>query len=227
MRHKQRVFGILTSAIKLALGSVFVFVILGGIGVYDVLHPPRIVPPGYALVEENVNFQRVNLFTQDGIRLAAWYTPPENRTIILLAHGYGDNRPEWVYAMLAKKGYGVLAWGGATMIRAAAEFPEIEALVVASSFSSLNEEIDFLAPYPLINPLTKFLLQLRLGVNFKDTSPATLIGKISPRPVYIIQGSNDTVASPDSAEKLYNVAGEPRYLWIYGWKRTRFIWEYI
>jgi fermentation-respiration switch protein FrsA (DUF1100 family) len=211
-------------------------------------------------VEENVHFQAVDLMTDDGIRLSAWYTPPKNGVLILLAHGYGDNRPEWIYALLAKKGYGVLAWdarahgesdgtistigylevldvksaleyalakpdvqhigawggsmGGATIIRAAAEFPQIEALVVDSSFSSLNEEIDFLAPYPLVNPMSKMLMGIFLGVNLNTSSPMALIGKISPRPVFLIQGTGDTVASPESAVRLYDAAGDPRYLWM-------------
>jgi fermentation-respiration switch protein FrsA (DUF1100 family) len=39
------------------------------------------------------------------------------------------------------------------------------------------------------------------------------ISRISPRPVYIVQGMQDTVAPPDSGERLFNAAGEPRYLW--------------
>ena len=258
MRHKQRLSLILKILIRIIFGAGILFAILGLVGLYDVLHPPRIVPPGYTLLEENVPFQ-VDLLTSDGIRLTAWYTPPKNGAIILLAHGYGDNRPEWVHAMLAKKGYGVLAWdarahgesdgkistigysevldvkaalvfaltqpdvkhigawggsmGGATMIRAAAEFHHIEALVVDSSFASLNEEIDFLAPYPLVNPTAKLFMGLFLGVNLDASSPTALIGKISPRPIFIIQGSGDSVASPESAQKLYDAAGEPRYLW--------------
>lgn len=260
MKQKRKMIHVLKrlGGITFALGMLLV--LLGMYGVYDTLHPPRSIPPGYTLVEQNISFQRVDLYTADGLRLTGWYTPPENGTVILLAHGYGDNRPEWIHAMLVKKGFGVLAWdarahgesggeistlgykevldvkaaldfvlaqpgvlhiggwggsmGGATMIRAAAEFPQIQALVVDSSFSSLDEEVDFLAPYPLINPLAKLLLQMRLGVNFEETSPATLIGRISPRPVYIIQGTDDTVASPDSAEKLYNAAADPRFLWI-------------
>ncbi len=259
MGYRLQILFVLKFISKLVLGSVFLLVILSVVSVYDVLHPPRILPPGYTLVEENVNFQKVELLTQDGVRLAAWYTQPENGVVILLAHGYGDNRPEWVYALLAREGYGVLAWdarahgesggeictlgyrevldvkaalgfaltqpevkhvgawggsmGGATMIRAAAEFPQIGALVVDSSFASVDAEIDFLAPYPLVNPLSKFLLELGLGVDLDDSSPIALIHKISPRPVYIIQGNADEVASPDSAEKLYNAAGDPRHLW--------------
>jgi fermentation-respiration switch protein FrsA (DUF1100 family) len=229
-------------------------------GVYDVMHPPRRIPPGTTLNEEGVVYQRVELTTQDGLQLAAWYTPPKNGALILLAHGYGDNRPEWVYALLARKDYGVLAWdarahgesggevttlgyrevldvkaaldfalaqpgvkrigawggsmGGATMIRAAAEYPRIEALVVDSSFASLKDQVDFLSPTPFVNPLAKFFLGLGLGVDLDDVSPAAVIGSISPRPIYIIHGSADEMASPESAAILFEAANDPKFLWI-------------
>src|SRR5688572_4368194 len=94
--------------ITLTLGVLIL--LLGMYGVYDTLHPPRSIPPGYTLMEKNISFQRVDLYTEDGLRLTAWYTPPRNGVVILLAHGYGDNRPEWIHAMLVKKGFGVLAW---------------------------------------------------------------------------------------------------------------------
>jgi uncharacterized protein len=259
MLYKQKSFLILKVSSGIILSFIILLIGFGVYGTYDALHPPRIVPPGNTLREEGIPFQAIDLITQDGIRLSAWYTPPQKGTVILLAHGYGDNRPEWIYAMLAKKGYGVLAWdarahgessgeistisyletldvkaavdyamtqpdvedigawggsmGGATMIRAAAEFPQIEALVVDSSFASLNDEIDFLAPYPLVNPMAKFFMGLSLNVDMEEISPVALIGMISPRPVYIIQGTGDVVAPPESAIELYEAAHEPRYLW--------------
>jgi len=259
MDFKHRIFSTFKITSWFIFGFILLLVIFGIAGVYDILHPPRLIPAGHTLVKENIPFRSMDLITDDGIRLFAWYTPPRNGALILLAHGYGNHRPEWMYAMFAKKGYGVLAWdarahgesdgkistigylevldvksalefasaqpdvrhigawggsmGGATIIRAAVQLPQIEALVVDSSFSSLNEEIDFLAPYPLINPMTKFFMGLYLGVDLDKTSPAALIGKISPRPVFIIQGDGDKVASPDSAQKLFNAAGNPRILW--------------
>src|SRR5687767_8781280 len=173
---------ILTFTVK-AITALAVLTILVGLAQVDnALHPPRIVPPGNTLRESRIEFQHLDLITEDGIRLSAWYTPPRKGAVILLAHGYGDNRPEWVHALLAKKGYGVLAWdarahgesdgevstigylevldvkaaldyalaqpdvnhigawggsmGGATLIRAAADFPEIEALFIDSAFAS-------------------------------------------------------------------------------------------
>ncbi|HZJ23899.1 MAG TPA: alpha/beta hydrolase [Anaerolineales bacterium] len=251
---------ILTFTVK-AITALAVLTILVGLAqVNNALHPPRIVPPGNTLRESRIEFQHLDLITEDGIRLSAWYTPPRKGAVILLAHGYGDNRPEWVHVMLAKKGYGVLSWdarahgesdgeistvgylevldvkaaldfvlaqpdvshvgawggsmGGATLIRATAQFPEIEALFVDSSFASLNDEFDFLVPYPVINPLAKFLAEWQTGFSIKDLDLVKDIARIGPRPVYIVHSLGDTVAPPDAGEKLFNAANEPRFLWV-------------
>ena len=251
---------ILSYSIKAIIVLTVLTVTLGFAEVNNALHPPRIVPPGNTLRESRIEFQQLDLITKDGIRLSAWYTPPRKGAVILLAHGYGDNRPEWVHAMLAKKGYGVLSWdarahgesggeistvgylevldvkaaldfvlaqsdvnhvgawggsmGGATLIRATAQFPEIEALFVDSSFASLNDEFDFLVPYPVINPLAKFLAEWQTGFSIRDLNLVEDIAQISPRPVYIVHSKSDTVAPPDSGEELFNAANEPRYLWV-------------
>ncbi len=104
--------------------------------------------------------------------------------------------------------------GGATMIRATAQFPKIEALFVDSSFASLDDEFDLLVPYPLINPLAKLIARIETGININHVSPLDAIGRISPRPVYIVHSMAATVAPPDAGEKLFNAAHEPRYLWM-------------
>ena len=246
-----------TKAIILLAGFLLV---LGVAEVNNALHPPRIIPPGNTLRENKIDFQQLDLVTEDGIRLSAWYTPPRKGAVILLAHGYGDNRPEWVHALLAKKGYGVLSWdarahgesdgeistigylellevraaldyvrtqpevnhigawggsmGAATLIRATAQFPQIEALFVDSSFASLNDEFDFLVPYPVINPLAKFIAELQTGIHLDEINPLNDIEQISPRPVYIVHSKGDTVARPDAGEKLFNAAHESRFLWV-------------
>ena len=255
----NRIRSILTFTAKAIAILAVLTIIIGFVEVNNALHPPRIIPPGNTLREENIPYQYIDLITEDGVRLAAWYTPPRKGAVILLAHGYGDNRPEWIHALLAKKGYGVLSWdarahgesdgeistigylevldvkaaleyalaqpdvfhvgawggsmGGATLIRAAADFPEIEAVFIDSSFASLDEEFDFLVPYPLINPLAKVLTQIQTGINLNEINPLNDIAKISPRPVYIVHGTGDVVAPPDAGMKLYEAANEPRFLW--------------
>ncbi len=76
----------------------------------SILHPQRFIATGDSLKENNIEYQEVELITKDGLKLSAWYTPPKNGAVILLAHGYNDNRPESLYVMFAKHDYGVLAW---------------------------------------------------------------------------------------------------------------------
>ena len=203
-KYWARLFFTFIAASVVAL--VLLIITLSYVSVDHYLHPPRKIALGYTLAEKNVQYQAVDLITEDGIRLSAIYTASRNGAVILLAHGYGGNRPEWLVAMLTKTGYGVLAWdarahgksdgeistvgyyevldvkaalkyvlarpgiehigawggsmGGATMIRATAQFPEIEALVVDSPYSSLDDEFDCLVPYPFINPLVKFFAEM-------------------------------------------------------------------
>src|SRR6266498_2285537 len=251
--------GILAFTAKIVLVLILLLVAIGFAEINNVLHPPRLIPLGNTLRKYNIPYQSVDLLTDDGLHLAAWYTPPQNGVVILLAHGYGEKRPEWVYELLAKKKFGVLAWdarahgqsggeistigylevldvkaalkyvleqpgvkhvgawggsmGAATLIRAAAEFPQIEAVFADSSFTSLDDEVNYLVPYPLINPLAKFIAQTETGIHLDAVNPLVDIAKISPRPVYIVQGKADAVAPPDAGEKLFNAAREPRFLW--------------
>lgn len=250
---------IFSFAIKIGVVVSLLTILLGVVEVNNALHPPRIIPPGNTLRKYKIPYESIDLITEDGIRLSAWYTPPRNGAAILLAHGYGDNRPEWVHELLAKKGYGVLSWdarahgesdgeistigylevldvkaalnyalaqpgvehvggwggsmGGATLIRAAAGFPEIEAVFIDSSFVSLDDEFNYLVPYPLINPLAKLIATTKTGIQLDAVDPLEDIGKISPRPVYIVHGTGDTVAPPDAGRKLYEAANDPRFLW--------------
>ena len=255
-KHGHAVFLFIVKALAVL---TMLFLAVAFAEVDNILHPSRIVPPGNTLRKYDIPFQDVELVAADGVRLAAWYTPPRNGAVILLAHGYGDNRPEWIYEILARTGYGVLAWdarahgesggeistlgylevldmkatldyalaqpnvkhvgawggsmGGATVIRAAAQYPQIEAVFVDSAFTSLDEELDFLLPYPLLNPLAKVLAQIETGINLHEVSPLDEIARIEPRPVFIVQGLADAVAPPESGWQLFSAAREPKFLW--------------
>ncbi|MBN1305689.1 MAG: alpha/beta fold hydrolase [Anaerolineales bacterium] len=242
------------------------------------VHPGHCPPPADdLLVREDIQFQEIELVTKDGLTLAAWYTPPENGALILLAHGYGDARSQDFYILFARHGYGVLAWdfrghgqsegdlvtlgyfetldveaaleyalaqpgvehigawggsmGAATVLRTAAFREEIEAVAADSSFASLEAQMDHQAPYPVLNPMIRFFAEQQTGLRLELVSPVQDIARISPRPVFIIQGMQDTVIPLDSAEKLYKAAGEPRQVWtepdvghlnMYAGYRTRY-----
>jgi fermentation-respiration switch protein FrsA (DUF1100 family) len=110
------------------------------------------------------------------------------------------------------------AWGGSmgavTMIRAAAHYPEIEALVADSPFATLQEEMDLRVPFPIMRGLIRFFAERKSGVTLDQVRPVDDITHISPRPVFIIQGLADGMVPLDSAQRLYDAAGEPRLLWV-------------
>lgn len=223
------------------------------------LHPERVISTGDYLREHEIEFQNIDLITEDNVRLSAWYTPPQNGAVILVAHGYGVSRPEEFYEIFAGHGYGVVAWnfrahgesdgefsslgyyeildvkaaldfalaqpsvehvgawggsmGAATTIRAAAKYPEIEAVIADSPFASLKEEMNILVPFPPMRPMIQFFAQRESGVDMDWVRPIDDISKISPRPVFIIQGLSDGMVRLDSAQRLYDVVGDPHILW--------------
>jgi pimeloyl-ACP methyl ester carboxylesterase len=103
-----RLFSVLSVLLMLAV--IFITGYSVNAWTQSMLHPRRIPSTGDSLPGEQISYQDITLTTRDGMQLAAWYSAPENGAVILLAHGYGDNRLENMYGMLARNGYGVLAW---------------------------------------------------------------------------------------------------------------------
>jgi uncharacterized protein len=98
------------TALSLALAFFILIIYASNRWVQSYLYPARYIPTGALLKENNIPYQEIELTTEDGIKLAAWYTPPKNGSVILVAHGYNSSRPEDIYVMFAQHGYGVLAW---------------------------------------------------------------------------------------------------------------------
>ena len=111
-KHTRRYFLKLFSIFSLLLAFAFLFGLVyftDRLAQY-MLHPTRLPVTGDSLRAEQIPFEDIKLKTKDGLELAAWYTAPQNGAVILLAHGYNDNRPENLYVMLVQNGYGVMAW---------------------------------------------------------------------------------------------------------------------
>lgn len=76
----------------------------------SMLQPVRIPVSGDLLKSKDIPYENIKLTTRDGVQLSAWYTPSTNGAVILVAHGYNDNRLENLHVMFAQNGYGVLSW---------------------------------------------------------------------------------------------------------------------
>jgi pimeloyl-ACP methyl ester carboxylesterase len=109
--------------------------------------------------------------------------------------------------------------GAASAILAAAEMPEIKGVVAQIPFNSFNDVLCHVFPqivglpcFPFA-PITKFICECRLWVDYDYVDPSKVIGTISPRPVFLIDELADRLFPPDSVEVLCEAAREPKKLW--------------
>jgi fermentation-respiration switch protein FrsA (DUF1100 family) len=180
-----------------------------------------------------------SLFAEHGYGVLAWdfrgHGVSGGEMVTLGYNEVLDVEAALAYALAQPDVDHIGGWGGSmgavTMIRAAAQHPEIEALVADSPFATLEDELDLRVPYPLLNPLIRFFAERETGLHLDLVRPVDEIGLINPRPVFLIQGMGDTMIPLDSAERLYAAAGEPRELWteadvphlnMYAYYRTRY-----
>lgn len=112
-----------------------------------------------------------------------------------------------------------LSMGGSVALAIAAETPSVAAVAAESAFSSYNEVIARFARlfyhvprYPFI-PITLFFVRARFGFNPDSFSPIHYIDRISPRPLFLLQGDNDARMPVTEGEALYARAKEPKTLW--------------
>ena len=114
-----------------------------------------------------------------------------------------------------------VSMGAATAIMAAAETPELKAVVSESAFKSVDSAIASsfehyidLPAFPFA-PITVLIIEQLLGINTDQVVPEEYVGLISPRPVFIIHGQEDETIVPEDADALYAAATEPKEdLWF-------------
>ena len=110
--------------------------------------------------------------------------------------------------------------GGVVVLLHAAQNPGINAVVADCAFASLKDvgetgvrKFAGLPPFPFAT-LIQWFAERQLGFPASDVAPVRQIRSISPRPVFLMQGGRDTTIPPDSGQRLYDAAGEPRQLWF-------------
>jgi fermentation-respiration switch protein FrsA (DUF1100 family) len=111
---------------------------------------------------------------------------------------------------------GVLGFslGAVSAILAAARSPDIVAVVADSSFADLTETLrqEFEGRNHLPGPLADYglaLYRLMSGTEPDDVSPERSVGAIAPRPLLIIQGTDDQTVPVADSERLLLAAGGP------------------
>ena len=106
--------------------------------------------------------------------------------------------------------------GAASAILAAAETADIQGVVAEIPFTSINDilcqsfkhEIGFPC-FPFAS-VTKWISELRLGVDFDKVAPVEVIGKISPRPVFLIDNLQTTCSLATQLKCFIRQHASPR-----------------
>jgi fermentation-respiration switch protein FrsA (DUF1100 family) len=140
---------------------------------------------------------------------------------------YGDRdvraAVDWLKSARPERARHVLgigsSMGAMSLVRAAANDPRIEAVVLDScclSAPRLAEQ--HLGVIPVIGPLygkvLLAVLSLNAGRSLWDLDLGDAIARLSPRPVLLIQGEDDIIIPPANLELLYKRAGEPKEKWL-------------
>jgi len=73
--------------------------------------------------------------------------------------------------------------------------------------------------------LVRLVTGWRLGVDLREADPIRWIGRIAPRPVFLIHGDLDYYVSVEGVEELYTAAGEPKELWRVPEAKHRRVYE--
>ena len=104
--------------------------------------------------------------------------------------------------------------GGAIAIHNVAHSPHrrhIRALVVESAFASYRE----IAREKLASFWLTWPLQWPLSWTVSDAyNPSAAVASISPIPLLIIHGDRDLIVPPHHGQELYDLAREPKQIWI-------------
>ncbi len=109
--------------------------------------------------------------------------------------------------------------GAAAIIIAAAEDPTIAAIAAETPFATLRdmmatsiEQKTGLGQFPFV-PLIVFFGEISSGASIDQVRPVDVIGRLEPRPVFIMRGGRDAWVPARNADLLIEAAGEHAYLW--------------
>jgi fermentation-respiration switch protein FrsA (DUF1100 family) len=110
--------------------------------------------------------------------------------------------------------------GGATVLLAAAQLPQVKAVAALSAYTSMEDNIkngvERLAGLPAFPfaPLVIFWGEQEAGMKIGQVRPVDAIAQISPRAVLLVHGDQDSLIPVENAYALYEAASEPKELYI-------------
>jgi uncharacterized protein len=146
----------------------------------------------------------------------------EGRFFTLAHHEQRDAEGALDYALGrvpdARLGLIGYSMGAAVAIMVAARRAEVHAVVADSPFVSIAALVRHTSgrkrlPGWAVTPLADMLTSARYGYRFGDVRPIDAVARISPRPLLLIHGSDDSIIPASHSHRLYAAAEAPKQLW--------------
>jgi alpha-beta hydrolase superfamily lysophospholipase len=118
----------------------------------------------------------------------------------------------------ARMGLYGMSMGASIGIWVAAQDVGVLAVAAESPFCEFSGALTrhgrlFYGAPKLFSRLTLWFVRNRLGFDPNDYAPLRVVGKIAPRPLFILQGERDRRTPPAEGRRLFDAAGEPKTLW--------------
>lgn len=102
--------------------------------------------------------------------------------------------------------------GGAVGIVVTAARPEIRGMITDGAFDHYQRIASW---HVRRNPLLRFVAWwVPPLLMSKGHDPIDCIGRIAPRPILIMHGTDDSIVDPAMAQRLFDAAGQPKELWL-------------
>jgi pimeloyl-ACP methyl ester carboxylesterase len=109
-----------------------------------------------------------------------------------------------------------ISMGAAAALLAAAETPEVAAVIADSSFLSLDDTIDHhvrlflhLPAFPMANEF-KFFLERKAGFDASNLNALDAVRRIGDRPILFIAAEHDRRMPPEIARSLFDACASPK-----------------
>jgi fermentation-respiration switch protein FrsA (DUF1100 family) len=109
--------------------------------------------------------------------------------------------------------------GAATALLAAAELPEIKAVVSDSSYADLDSMVQpglqaFIGPLArAFAPLILWHAERMAGTTTREVVPEKAAAQLGGRPLFIVHGETDDLIPVESAHRILKAASGPAYVW--------------
>lgn len=113
-----------------------------------------------------------------------------------------------------------ISMGASVAIYCANKYPRVKCLVAEAAFGSYEKIVSRWAwikmkvPYYPCVPLTLFFVRLKLKTDPEKYSPIYHIAEVSPKPIFFIHGSDDSLVLAKDAKELFDKAGNPKSWWL-------------